>query len=198
MTSVVSEGFVARSDNSKVIVLLCLLFAARLLAGIFAPLHYDEAYYWLWSKHLAGGYYDHPPAVAVLIRLGVTIFGDTIFGVRSAFLFLGMIATWPIWRGVEILFGDERIGATAALYYNLTLAAMTSMMATPDVPLIAAFAFLLFSLAKLQQTGKGAWWLAAGLALGLGLMSKYTMERLAKLFLNQARSAPDCPLTACF
>jgi len=23
-------------------------------------------------------------------------------------------------------------------------------------------------------------------------------ERLAKLFLNQARSAPDCPLTACF
>ena len=49
------------------------------------------------------------------------------------------------------------------------------MMATPDVPLIAAFAFLLFSLAKLQQTGKGAWWLAAGLALGLGLMSKYTM-----------------------
>jgi trehalose 6-phosphate synthase len=26
----------------------------------------------------------------------------------------------------------------------------------------------------------------------------YTKERLAKLFLNQARSAPDCPLTACF
>ena len=29
-------------------------------------------------------------------------------------------------------------------------------------------------------------------------LPKKTPERLAKLFLNQARSAPDCPLTACF
>ena len=27
---------------------------------------------------------------------------------------------------------------------------------------------------------------------------QFSSERLAKLFLNQARSAPDCPLTACF
>jgi len=28
--------------------------------------------------------------------------------------------------------------------------------------------------------------------------TQQSYERLAKLFLNQARSAPDCPLTACF
>ncbi len=37
---------------------------ARLVAAAWTPLTFDEAYYWMWSKHLAGGYYDHPPAVA--------------------------------------------------------------------------------------------------------------------------------------
>ena len=41
------------------------------------PLSADEAYYWLWSKHLAAGYFDHPPAIALLIRAGTMLFGDT-------------------------------------------------------------------------------------------------------------------------
>jgi len=36
----------------------------------------------MWSKHLAGGYYDHPPMVALVIRAGTMIAGDTEFGVR--------------------------------------------------------------------------------------------------------------------
>ena len=46
------------------------LVALRLVAAAFTPITFDEAYYWMWSKHLAGGYYDHPPMVAVVIRLG--------------------------------------------------------------------------------------------------------------------------------
>ena len=37
------------------------LVALRLIAAAFTPITFDEAYYWMWSKHLAGGYYDHPP-----------------------------------------------------------------------------------------------------------------------------------------
>jgi 4-amino-4-deoxy-L-arabinose transferase-like glycosyltransferase len=33
----------------------------------------DEAYYWMWSKHLAFGYYDHPPMVALVIRAGTDL-----------------------------------------------------------------------------------------------------------------------------
>ena len=40
------------------------LVVLRLIAAAWTPLTFDEAYYWMWSKHLAGGYYDHPPAVA--------------------------------------------------------------------------------------------------------------------------------------
>ena len=43
------------------------LVAVRLVAAAYTPITFDEAYYWMWSKHLAGGYYYHPPMVAVVI-----------------------------------------------------------------------------------------------------------------------------------
>ena len=48
--------------------MILALVALRLVAAAFTPITFDEAYYWMWSKHLAGGYYDHPPMVAVVIR----------------------------------------------------------------------------------------------------------------------------------
>ena len=68
--------------NTCLIVLA--LVALRLVAAAVTPLTFDEAYYWIWSNNLASGYYDHPPAVALVIRLGTMIAGDTEFGVRLA------------------------------------------------------------------------------------------------------------------
>ena len=42
----------------------------RLVMAAFIPLIPDEVYYWEWSRHLAGGYFDHPPAIAWLVRAG--------------------------------------------------------------------------------------------------------------------------------
>src|SRR5262249_27935614 len=42
----------------------------------------DEAYYWVWSRHLALSYFDHPPMVAYLIRASTAILGDTELAVR--------------------------------------------------------------------------------------------------------------------
>src|SRR5258706_3282144 len=49
-----------------------------------------------------------------------------------------------------------------------------SLVAKPDAPEIAAVAWLIFFLAKVAQTGRGAWWIAAGIAGGFALLSKYT------------------------
>jgi hypothetical protein len=47
------------------------LIPFRFFAGGVLPIYYhDEIYYWLWSRHLAAGYYDHPPAIAFVIRAG--------------------------------------------------------------------------------------------------------------------------------
>ena len=151
------------------------LVALRLVAAAWTPLTFDEAYYWMWSKHLAGGYYDHPPGVAVVIRLGTMIAGDTEFGVRLVSILLALPMSWAVYRTAAILFGGMRVAATATILLNVTLmAAVGTLIVTPDSPLLVASSFVLFFLAKVLETGRGAWWLAVGAAVGVALLSKYT------------------------
>src|SRR3981081_3002003 len=89
------------------------LVALRLAAAAWTPLTFDEAYYWMWSKHLAGGYYDHPPMVAAVIRLGTMLAGDTELGVRLVSILLALPMSFAVYRTAEILFGGQRVGSTA-------------------------------------------------------------------------------------
>src|SRR4051812_49265786 len=154
---------------------ILVLIALRLVSGAYTPLTFDEAYYWTWSKHLAGGYYDHPPMVAVLIRLGTLIAGDTELGVRLVSILLALPMSWAVYRSAEMLFGGQRVAATATILLNVTLmAAVGTLIVTPDAPLLVASSFVLFFLAKVLESGRGAWWLAVGVAVGAALLSKYT------------------------
>jgi len=154
---------------------VAFLIALRFVAAALLPLSFDEAYYWLWSKHLALSYYDHPPVVAYAIRAGTILFGDTAFGVRVFALLFSVAASWAVWRAGAILTGTEHGGALSCLFFNLTLmATVETMTATPDAPLVMASAFFVLALAKLRQNEDGRWWLAVGAAGGFALLSKYT------------------------
>src|SRR6202161_4691533 len=151
------------------------LVALRLVAAASTPLTFDEAYYWMWSKHLAGGYYDHPPGVALGIRLGTMIAGDTELGVRLVSILLALPMSHAGYRTAEILFGGRQLAANATILLNVTLmAAVGTLIVTPDSPLLVASSFVLFFLAKVLESGRGAWWLAVGAAAGAALASKYT------------------------
>ena len=93
------------------------------MAGLL-PLTADEAYYWMWSKHLAFGYYDHPPAIAWIIRAGTALLGDTAFGVRASGLLLSGLASWFVWQAARALLKDEARALAATLLFNLTLMTM--------------------------------------------------------------------------
>ena len=166
-----SEAGLARTTALAILALVAL----RLVAAAWTPLTFDEAYYWMWSKHLAGGYYDHPPMVALVIRLGTVIAGDTELGVRLVSILLALPMSWAVYRTATILFGGRRVGSTATILLNVTLmAAVGTMIVTPDAPLLVASSFVLFCLAKVLDSGRGAWWLAVGAAIGAALLSKYT------------------------
>ena len=61
------------------------------------------------------------------------------------------------------------MAATATILLNVTLmAAVGTLIVTPDAPLLVASSFVLFFLAKVLETGRGAWWLAVGAAVGCG------------------------------
>jgi 4-amino-4-deoxy-L-arabinose transferase-like glycosyltransferase len=157
------------------VLIVVALVVLRLVAAAWTPLTFDEAYYWMWSKHLAGGYYDHPPMVAYVIRAGTIIAGDTELGVRLVSILLALPMSFAVYQAAGILFGGRRVASTAAILLNVTLmAAVGTLIVTPDAPLLVASSFVLFFLAKVLETGRGAWWLAVGVAVGAALLSKYT------------------------
>jgi 4-amino-4-deoxy-L-arabinose transferase-like glycosyltransferase len=147
----------------------------RLVCAALMPLATDEVLYWRYSNHLAPGFLDHPAFNPLLIRLGTTLFGDNPFGVRVFAVLLGLPASWAVWRAADAFFPGTRAGANAALFLAVTpVMTVGSMLATSDGVVVATSAFLLYALAKLNQTGRGMWWLAIGAAFGLGMFAKYT------------------------
>lgn len=156
------------------------------LAPTFELLPQSAYYFTAYAEHLALSYYDHPPMIGYLLRAGAEVFGRTSFGVH--------LTLWLVTLGTQLAFlpvarrflGAERGAFALALLASTTLASLLSFVAVPDVPLllfwtlaVGAVDRALFGTAAEAEGGEpsgsrpGAW-LAAGLAMGLALLSKYT------------------------
>jgi hypothetical protein len=151
------------------------LLALQTLAAGRLELSFDEAYYTLWSRSLSFGYLDHPPMVALLIRVSTSLFGGSELGVRA--LSLVVVGAMPAlvafiaWR----LFGSAEKAALAALMWiGMPLVSIGAVFVTPDAPLVAFWTLGLAALVELWRTGERRWLIALGLALGLALQSKFT------------------------
>lgn len=151
----------------------------RLAIAALTPLFPDEAYYWEWSRHLALGYFDHPPMIAWLIRAGTLIAGNTPLGVRLFPVLAGVVGTFFVCAAARGLAGDRAALLAAIVFAVMPLSAAGLTLATPDAPLLAAVAATTYALVRAfeQPAGSGAslkWWCAAGAALGFAFLSKYT------------------------
>ena len=157
------------------LIALLLLTGVRVAVAAWTPLSPDEAYYWVWSRALQPGYLDHPPMVALWIRAGTWLAGDTPLGVRLLAPFAAAAGSLLLARAAEDLFPGRRLGVPAGVLLNATLLlGVGAVTMTPDTPLLLFWTAALAALTRLHRTGEGAWWLAVGGAAGLALASKYT------------------------
>jgi Dolichyl-phosphate-mannose-protein mannosyltransferase len=173
-----SDGLTQSGNRTTLfIAAIAILIGIRFVSAAFLPLFFgDEPYYWLWSKTLTWGYFDHPPALAFIIRAGTSLFGDTEFGVRFFGLLLSIPTTMCVWRSGTLMLGGSENGARVALIFNLTLIVhAVTFMVTPDAPILVCSAALVWAVAEADVSKNGRWWLVAGLFGGLGLLSKYTI-----------------------
>lgn len=162
---------------------LVVLTLLRLVLAASLPLSPDEAYYRIWALAPASGYLDHPPMVAVWVRLGMFLAGDTAEGVRllgpvSACLGTLLIAhaayCWLQKQGDRALACMGALRAGALLNGTLAIQLGTLVM-TPDAPLLLFMALLLWALVQVCVCQRPRMWLLVGLAAGLGFDSKYTV-----------------------
>lgn len=159
---------------------LGLLWLLHLLLAIRIPLVPDEAYYWLWSRHMQWGYLDHPFMVALWVRGGTALWGDTAFGVRFVGLVGFGVANLFIFLTAQQFFPEEKSAGRRAIWlFNATLMASIGLIpATPDAPLCLFLSMSLWALAHALRVGqpqsRWGWWVLCGICLGLAMDSKYT------------------------
>jgi 4-amino-4-deoxy-L-arabinose transferase-like glycosyltransferase len=166
---------------------LLWIVGAALLRGLLSalvPLLPDETYYWEWSRRLEGGYFDHPPGIALLIALGTRLLGNSDAGVRAgpalAALATHGAAVVAAWQ----LAGRGAAGALAArraaqLVTLLPIATLGLVLATPDAALFMAAMFALLAVERALAAPRRSvrslgWWTLAGVALGAAFVAKYT------------------------
>jgi 4-amino-4-deoxy-L-arabinose transferase-like glycosyltransferase len=171
------------------------LTALRLLVAGMLPLAADEAYYWVWSRALAPGYLDHPPMVALWIRAGTALLGDSPLGVRLLAPISAALGSVLLVQAGRDLLGSTRAGLLAALLLNATLLfGVGAVTMTPDTPLLFFWTATLWSLGRLRATKRGRWWLIAGLSAGLAMASKYTAAFLGPGILLWLLAVPSLRL----
>src|SRR5690348_9548382 len=73
---------------NKFVWLLGFISVVNIVQACCSTLLNDEPYYWIYAKYLSWGYFDHPPMIALLIKLGSATIGGEI-GARLFPLILG-------------------------------------------------------------------------------------------------------------
>lgn len=164
----------ARQDRIALAIIAIVTLVRFWMSGAIELIG-DEAYYWLWSKHLAAGYFSKPPGVAWAIALGTSILGDTERGVRLVAVACSALTGWGLYRlGREV--ASPRVGLAAlALALVTPLFWAGSLLMTIDSLSVCAWVWAANTLWAVDRRPTTLRWIGLGAAIGLGLLAKPTL-----------------------
>lgn len=164
-----------RIKGKRIILIAALLILVLRLIFIGAMgLMPQDAYYYFYGEHPALSYYDHPPAIAWLLKAFTAILGNKAYVVKLAdsIATLGtMIAFYHL--SLHFLSRHKAINAFVVMFSTLMITIL-SLVSTPDVPLMLFWTLSLLFLYRAVFLEKKVYWLLAGLMMGLAFNSKYT------------------------
>jgi 4-amino-4-deoxy-L-arabinose transferase-like glycosyltransferase len=146
------------------------------LAGDPIDLYPDEAQYWLWSRHLAFGYFSKPPLLPWIIAATTAIFGEDEFAIRVASPLIHLATGLVVYAIARRLYDARTACWSAVLYATLPAVSLSSAIMSTDVPLMLCWAVALYAFIRARESAGWRWWLVAGVAAGFGLLAKYAME----------------------
>lgn len=139
----------------------------------------DELYFLACAKHLAWGYVDQPPMIAVIAKAAVLLFGQSLPALR---LFPALAAA-----AIVVLTGRlaERLGGgpVAQAFAMLAVAVAPFYLAVGNLLTMNAFepllwtaaASLILSILRAYPVPRKRYWVALGATVALGILTKYTM-----------------------
>ncbi len=153
-------------------IFLFIFLIINLLQSFYTGLFDDEAYYWVWSKNLAFGYFDHPPLVALWIKisgfffdgeLGVRFFSTISFTIMLIFIWL-LIDHKEKWKYVWLYF---------LLVVSVVFLNVYGFITTPDTPLLLFVAVFLYFYKQFLKNDNWTNTFLLGFSMAALLYSKY-------------------------
>lgn len=173
-------GCLAPEKNLDTIFLLLTAYAILLrLFYLGAPeLLFEEAYYWNYAQHLDIGYLDHPLMVAWIIKAMISLLGNTEFAVRLGAFMCWFVTAYFIFKLTLELFNRSIAYRALAIMAMLPVYFSFGFFMSPDAPVTACWAMAVYFFYQIIGNEKKRAWLGLGVAIGLGLISKYTISLL--------------------
>ena len=171
--------------------LIALVTTSRLLLADKFGLGVDESHYVLYSRHLAWGYFDHPPMVAFLAAL-TSLIGDSVLLVRLGPIVCSAVSLILLRYLALVLYRDERVGFWAAVLINMMPYQHLLLVALlPDATLNIFWCGTLLAVWRAVHSGRWSMWILTGLLFGGALLSKYHAALLAVCLLGYFITSAD-------
>jgi len=164
--------------RKKLFILIVIASFARLVAAGLLELGNDEVYYYTYALRFQMNYFDHPPGVALLIKL----FTLNLHLPQEFFLRLGAVVGAAVGTVLSYSIGkkirSKRAGWFAAILYNTSIYSciIAGTFILPDSPQVVFWLASIWLLLKLTESTSGKpsflYWLLFGVMAGLCIMCK--------------------------
>lgn len=152
--------------------LLLLFFILNFIQSSITLLFEDEAYYYVWSRDLAFGYFDHPPMVALWAAIGQLFFeGELGIRMLSAISFSTIIGL--IWSMIDLKEKWNHVLLFFLLIVSLAFWQVFGFIMTPDTPLLLFTAVFMLAYKRFLDKDSVFNTLLLGFGMAGMLYSKY-------------------------
>jgi hypothetical protein len=161
-----------RNLNPETRIILCFLAGwtlLNLLNGLFLDVNLDEAYYLYCSQKLQWGYFDHPPVIVVLIKMGYWLIPNEL-GPRLPSVLMSTMSLWLLWKLSES--GNARL--FLKIVVSILAVQVMGFHGLPEVPLIFFCLLYLYFLKKYLASDSYYLVLPLSLSIALMFLSKYS------------------------
>ena len=154
------------------IYLLITVFLINLIQGYFTELIFDEAYYWYYAQNMAWGYFDHPPMVALLVKIS-SFFFEGELGVRFMSVILSVGTIIFLWLSIDHPRKKDFTAHFFVLYFSMTLLNAYGFLTLPDTPLIFFTAVFLWAYKSFLKSPSVVQAVLLGCIMAALMYSKY-------------------------
>lgn len=147
-------------------------FILNAIQASFTELDPDEAYYWVYSQELDWGYFDHPPAIATLIKAGSSLLPGGL-GVRIFPVLMSVFLFFMLWKLLKLEKNKEDTWLLIALLVAMPFLNVFGFIATPDAPLLFFGAIYLWLHQRFLEKTDILTTIFLGITMAALLYSKY-------------------------